>query len=79
MNGKRIGGIICLLLAGGLFLAAINSLQGSGGSGPWISRLVGAFLPSLLALIVGLWLIQQRGRGPGDDPPQAPRRGFRDD
>lgn len=61
--GRRVAGIACfglaaLLLIGGLSSAsqgpALNDRSGLG-----VSSMVGAFLPALIALIVGLWLFQK--------------------
>jgi hypothetical protein len=60
MNGKRIAGVVCLILGALLLVGAISSLtfgEGPGLTDPrglGVSRAVGAFLPSLVALIVGL-------------------------
>ena len=62
---KRLCGIICLGLTPMLVLAAISSLSrkdslsvtnetGLGGS-----QMVGAFLPVMIFLILGLWLLQK--------------------
>jgi hypothetical protein len=65
MMGRRIGGIICLVLAVGLCVAGMISLfRGDGPaltdpSGLGVSWAVGTFLPALVALIVGLWLLKK--------------------
>jgi hypothetical protein len=65
MSGKRIGGIVCLVLAVLLAVSAIRSLSGGGGpalndeSGLGVSRAVGAFLPTIAALIIGLILLRK--------------------
>ena len=65
MSGKQIGGIVCLVVGAALVVGAIFSLSRGDGpelgdsSGLDVSRAVGAFLPSLVVLIVGLWLLQK--------------------
>lgn len=65
MGGKRIGGIVCFVLAVLLAVSAISSLSRGDGpalndeSGLGVSRAVGAFLPSIVALIVGLVLFRK--------------------
>jgi hypothetical protein len=78
MSGKRIGGVVCLVLAALLLVGAISSLSRGDGpelgdaSGLGVSRAVGAFLPTLVALIVGLWLLKKPvprdPAEPGDGP-----------
>ena len=64
MNWKRIGGIVCLVVAALLVVAAVSSLSRSDGpalnaaSGLGVSRAVGAFLPSVVVGILGLWLLK---------------------
>ena len=65
MTGKRIGGVVCLVLAVGFLLGGISSLSKGAGpglndeSGVGVSRAVGAFLPFMVTLILGLWLIKK--------------------
>jgi hypothetical protein len=67
MSGKQVAGVGCLVLAVLFALGAIGSLLGGDGpelgdpSGLGVSRAVGAFLPSLVALIVGVWLLKKPG------------------
>ena len=61
MNGKRILGLLCIVvgclfaISGALTVMEDENLADRSGLG--VSRAVGAFLPSVLALIIGLWLI----------------------
>ncbi len=63
--GKRIAGIVCLVLAAMASVAAVSSLTRSNGpaiddaSGLGVSRAIGAFLLPMLALIVGLRLLKK--------------------
>ncbi len=65
MTGKRIGGVVCLVLAAGFLLGGVSSLTKGAGpglndeSGVGVSRAVGAFLPFMVTLILGLWLIKK--------------------
>ncbi len=65
MTGKRIGGVVCLMLSAGLLLGGVSSLTKGAGpavndeSGVGVSRAVGAFLPFVVTLILGLWLIKK--------------------
>ena len=65
MNGKRIGGVVCLILSAGLLMGGVSSLGKGAGpgvndeSGVGVSRAVGAFLPFMVTLILGLWLIKK--------------------
>lgn len=67
MSVKRIGGVVCLALAALLAVAGVTSLSRGDGpgltdpSGLGVSRAVGAFLPAVAALILGLWLFKKRG------------------
>ena len=69
MSGKRIGGIVCLVLAALLIVSAISSLSRGDGpalgnaSGLGVSRAVGALLPSIVMLILGLWLFKKPAVG----------------
>lgn len=69
MTGKRIGGVVCLVLAVALLVSGVMTVTaGNGpavtdGSGLGVSHAVGAFLPFLLALTVGLWLLQKPKAG----------------
>lgn len=86
MSGKQIGGIVCLVLAALLVVSAISSLSRGNGvavgdaSGLGVSRAVGAFLPSVVASIAGLWLLKTptpkkpAGRRSDDDDDDRPRR-----
>ena len=64
MSWKRIGGIVCLVIAALLVVAAVSSLtRGDGpalnaGSGLGVSHAVGAFLPAVVMAILGLWLLK---------------------
>ncbi len=67
MNGKRIGGIACFVLAAAFLASGINAISRQAlpvgdASGLGVSRAVGTFLPALVALGVGLWLFQRPGR-----------------
>lgn len=63
MSGKRNGGIVCFVLAVAFFVSGVNNTSRDPGladpSGLGVSRAVGSFLPSLVALAVGLWLFQR--------------------
>jgi hypothetical protein len=63
MSGKQVGGIVCLVLAAALLISGINSIMGRADladpSGVGASFVVGAILPSVLALIVGLVLFRR--------------------
>ncbi|MCI0701399.1 MAG: hypothetical protein L0241_09995 [Planctomycetia bacterium] len=65
MTGKQIGGVVCLVLAVVFTIGAIISLSKGDGpglgdrSGLGVSRVVGACLPALGALILGLWLFKK--------------------
>lgn len=60
MGGKRIAGIVCFLLAAGLFVSGVSTVMRgpdiSDASGVGVSHAVGAFLPSIVTLIVALKL-----------------------
>lgn len=76
MSGKRIVGVVCLVLAALLVVGTIVSLVVGLG----VSRAVAPFLNSLLALFVGLWLLkkpvpQESAESP---PPQEITRSFID-
>ena len=77
MSGKRIVGVVCLVFAALLLVGAISSLSSGDGpalgdaSGLGVSRAVGAFLPCLLVLIIGLWLLKR----PVPKEPAAPDAG----
>jgi hypothetical protein len=64
MTGKR-SAIVCLALAALLAVGAVSSLLRHDGprlgddSALGVSHAVGAFLPSLIALILGLWLLKK--------------------
>jgi lipopolysaccharide export LptBFGC system permease protein LptF len=65
MSGKRIGGIACLILGTMFAITAVNNLTNGVGpalddsSGVGVSYAVGAFLPSVLAALLGLWLLKR--------------------
>lgn len=65
MSGRRIGGILCFILAAASLVSGINVVSRGIGltnaSGLGVSRAVGAFLPCLLLLAVGLRLFQKPG------------------
>jgi len=67
MSAKRIAGVVCLVLAALLVISAVMSLTRGNGpalgdaSGLGVSRAVGAFLPSVIVLILGLWLFKTPG------------------
>ena len=69
MTWKRIAGVVCLILGALLLVGGISSLTFGEGpgltdpSGLGVSRAIGAILPSLVALIVGLWLLKKPGSG----------------
>lgn len=79
MSGKRIAGLVCILLAALLGLGAVASLSvGNGpavndGSGLGVSRAVGAFLPAFGMLILGVWLFQ-KPKPPAERPRRVSRR-----
>lgn len=86
MGGKQLGGIACLVLAVfGVFVAVASLTRGDGPavddpSGEGVSRAVGAFLPPLFALIIGLWLLKPpppRDPDDGDEDDEDPRPGRR--
>ena len=66
MSGRRIGGVVCCLLAAALFLVGVSAtIKGDGlaignASGLGVSQAVGRFLPSLLVLALGLALLQKK-------------------
>ena len=73
MTGKRIGGIVCLFLAALFVVGAISALTRDDApavgdaSGVGVSYAVGAFLPSLVFAILGLWLLKKPApRDPAD-------------
>ena len=63
MGGKRIAGIVCFVLAVGLLISGVLTIMRGpdvlDDTGVGVSRAVGAFLPSLAALIVGLLLFRK--------------------
>ena len=63
MSGKRIGGIVCFVLAAAFFVSGISTLSRgpeiNDRSGLGVSHAVGAFLPAMIAVIVGLWLFKK--------------------
>lgn len=73
MSGKRIGGVVCFVVAALLFFGGVVSLnKGSGpalgdSSGTGVSRAVGAFFLPLIAVILGLWLIKKSPGPVGTD------------
>lgn len=79
MNGKQIAGLACFGLAALLAVSAILSLTRGDGpavddrSGLGVSRVVGAFLLPLLALILALWLIKSPKPRDNDQQDSAPR------
>ncbi len=64
--GRRIGGIVCVVLAAVLFVMAVGGLSRgpdvTDSSGLGVSHAVGAFLPAMIALIVGVVLLKSQGR-----------------
>ncbi|QVL30975.1 hypothetical protein KIH39_19270 [Telmatocola sphagniphila] len=72
MKAKQIGGILCLVLAAAFFVSGASSLAKPDGpqvgdaSGLGVSRMIGAFLPGVFALIIGLWLFQKPKPGKKD-------------
>jgi hypothetical protein len=66
MSGKWIGGIACLIFAALLAVSGIRSLSRGDGpalgdeSGLGVSHAVGAFLPAMVFLIVGVMLIRRQ-------------------
>lgn len=60
MTGKQVGGLVCLLLSGLLAVGAVSSITGGDGpavgdkTGLGVSRVIGAFLPMVLMLVIGL-------------------------
>ena len=67
MTIKQIIGIVCFVFAAAFFLGGIVTVSRGPGladpSGLGISHAVGAFLPSVIALVVGLWLFQKPKKG----------------
>lgn len=67
MTGKRIAGVLFLFAAAYFIVIAVLSLSAGDGpalgdpSGLGVSRAVGTFLPSIVTLIVGLWLLKKPG------------------
>ena len=61
MKARRIAGIVFVILGGVLFWFGIFTIRGGPGfaEATGISYAVGAMMPSLLALIVGCWLLQK--------------------
>ncbi len=63
MSGKRIAGIVCFLLSVALVISGIRTLMSgpevTDASGVGVSHAVGAFLPALIVLIIGLWLFKK--------------------
>ena len=63
MSGKRVGGIVCFVLAAVLLVAGISTVfRGPDivdASGLGFGQAVGAFLPAFGALIVGLLLFKK--------------------
>jgi len=63
MGGKRIAGIVCFVLAAVFLISGIlNVMFGpkiSDASGAGAGHVVGSFLPSLVALIIGLVLFKK--------------------
>jgi hypothetical protein len=65
MQRKNFG-IACLILAALLAVSAVNTtflsprVPVGDASGLGVSRMVGAFLPSLVLLAVAVWLLQKR-------------------
>ncbi len=63
MSAKRIGWIFCFILVlfyafkGARILSIYGGISDPSGLGP--ARAVGAFLPSFVLLIVGLWLFKK--------------------
>jgi hypothetical protein len=64
MTGRRIAGIVCCILAVGFFVSGLsNVISGpdvTDASGLGVSYAVGAFLPAILALIAGIWLLTNK-------------------
>jgi hypothetical protein len=64
-HGRRIAGWVCCGVAAGLFLAGLRSVlvRGPGladPSGLGVSHAVGGFLPFMLVLILGVWLLSKK-------------------
>jgi hypothetical protein len=66
MTSKQTSGIVCIVLAVAFAGVAINNnflsdnaLAVNDPSGVGVSRLVGAFLPAVVALAVGIFLLQK--------------------
>lgn len=59
---RRIGGVLCFVVAFLLLLAGMRVMRTapsfSDPSRLWLAHAVGAFLPALVALIIGLWLFR---------------------
>jgi hypothetical protein len=66
VSGNRAGAIASFVIAVLLCFSAIRTLSHrdapslSDSSGLGVSRAVGAFLPSIGALILGVWLLSKR-------------------
>jgi hypothetical protein len=69
MNWKRTLGIACLVLAALGVVVGVRSMgRGEGpalgdASGLGVSHAVGTFMPALIALILGLWLLGKSKQG----------------
>ncbi len=66
MKSKLTSGIVCIILAVAFAGVAINNsffsesaLAVGDPSGLGVSRMVGAFLPAVIALAVGIYLLQK--------------------
>lgn len=60
MSGTRIGAIVCFVLAVAFLISGINSIMKGpsvgDASGLGVSHAVGALLPCIVTLILGVWL-----------------------
>ena len=66
MNGKRIAGIVFLVLAGLAVIYGFSNLNRgpnvADGSGLGASHAIGSFLPAIILLIIGVALLQKPKR-----------------
>jgi len=64
MTGNKTGGIVCCVIAALLFISGLvrvlSPKELEGPSSVEVSYAVGAFMPAVVMLIVGLWLMQPK-------------------
>lgn len=64
MSGRQIAGVVCFVIAGLAFFSALNNIlvRGRAFAGQpaySVGYVVGSFIPTVLLLILGLWLYQK--------------------